>query len=56
VTASPPRPAPPAATPPRCAWAVSKTWPRTAVRELAVLGQADFGENRAQELTAKARS
>ncbi len=34
--------------------AVSKTWPADAVRELAALGQADFGENRAQELTAKA--
>ncbi len=34
--------------------AVSKTWPAAAVRELAALGQADFGENRAQELTGKA--
>jgi hypothetical protein len=34
--------------------AVSKTWPADAVRALAALGQADFGENRAQELTAKA--
>ena len=34
--------------------AVSKTWPADAVRELAALGQADFGENRAQELTGKA--
>ncbi|PWW24683.1 hypothetical protein JD79_03872 [Geodermatophilus normandii] len=34
--------------------AVSKTWPAGAVRELAALGQAAFGENRAQELTAKA--
>jgi pyridoxal phosphate enzyme (YggS family) len=34
--------------------AVSKTWPADAVRELAGLGQADFGENRAQELTGKA--
>ncbi|WP_369254340.1 YggS family pyridoxal phosphate-dependent enzyme [Geodermatophilus amargosae] len=34
--------------------AVSKTWPAEAVRELAALGQAAFGENRAQELTAKA--
>ncbi|MGY1691838.1 YggS family pyridoxal phosphate-dependent enzyme [Geodermatophilus sp. SYSU D01105] len=34
--------------------AVSKTWPASAVRELAALGQEDFGENRAQELTAKA--
>lgn len=34
--------------------AVSKTWPATAVRELAALGQVDFGENRAQELTGKA--
>jgi PLP dependent protein len=35
--------------------AVSKTWPADAVRALAALGQADFGENRAQELTAKAQ-
>ncbi|RFU22594.1 YggS family pyridoxal phosphate-dependent enzyme [Geodermatophilus marinus] len=34
--------------------AISKTWPAAAVRELAGLGLADFGENRAQELTAKA--
>jgi pyridoxal phosphate enzyme (YggS family) len=34
--------------------AVSKTWPAEAVRSLAALGQADFGENRAQELIAKA--
>ncbi|MGY1679475.1 YggS family pyridoxal phosphate-dependent enzyme [Geodermatophilus sp. SYSU D01176] len=34
--------------------AVSKTRPADAVRELAALGQADFGENRAQELGAKA--
>jgi pyridoxal phosphate enzyme (YggS family) len=34
--------------------AVSKTWPATAVRALAALGQADFGENRAQELLGKA--
>jgi pyridoxal phosphate enzyme (YggS family) len=34
--------------------AVSKTWPAIAVRELAALGQTDFGENRAQELTGKA--
>jgi hypothetical protein len=34
--------------------AVSKTWPAEAVRALAALGQADFGENRAQELIAKA--
>src|SRR5918998_6022642 len=34
--------------------AVSKTWPADAVRALAALGQADFGENRAQELAAKA--
>ncbi|MBB3082074.1 YggS family pyridoxal phosphate-dependent enzyme [Geodermatophilus sabuli] len=34
--------------------AVSKTWPAAAVRELVALGQADFGENRAQELTGKA--
>jgi PLP dependent protein len=35
--------------------AVSKSWPADAVRALATLGQADFGENRAQELTAKAQ-
>ena len=34
--------------------AVSKTWPADAVRELAGLGQLDFGENRAQELLGKA--
>ena len=34
--------------------AVSKTWPADAVRALAALGQADFGENRAQELLGKA--
>ena len=34
--------------------AVSKTWPAAAVRELATLGQVDFGENRAQELLGKA--
>ena len=34
--------------------AVSKTWPADAVRALAALGQLDFGENRAQELLAKA--
>ena len=34
--------------------AVSKTWPADAVRALAALGQTDFGENRAQELTGKA--
>ena len=34
--------------------AVSKTWPADDVRELAALGQRDFGENRAQELIAKA--
>jgi pyridoxal phosphate enzyme (YggS family) len=34
--------------------AVSKTWPAPAVRALAALGQADFGENRAQELLGKA--
>lgn len=34
--------------------AVSKTWPAAAVRDLAALGQVDFGENRAQELTGKA--
>jgi len=35
--------------------AVSKSWPADAVRALVTLGQADFGENRAQELTAKAQ-
>jgi len=34
--------------------AVSKTWPADAVRALAALGQVDVGENRAQELLAKA--
>ena len=34
--------------------AVSKTWPADDVRALAGLGQRDFGENRAQELIAKA--
>jgi pyridoxal phosphate enzyme (YggS family) len=34
--------------------AVSKTWPADDVRTLAALGQRDFGENRAQELIAKA--
>jgi pyridoxal phosphate enzyme (YggS family) len=34
--------------------AVSKTWPAHDVRALAALGQADFGENRAQELIGKA--
>jgi pyridoxal phosphate enzyme (YggS family) len=34
--------------------AISKTWPADDVRQLAALGQADFGENRAQELLAKA--
>jgi pyridoxal phosphate enzyme (YggS family) len=34
--------------------AVSKTWPAGDVRALAALGQSDFGENRAQELVAKA--
>jgi hypothetical protein len=34
--------------------AVSKTFPAAAVRTLAALGQADFGENRAQELLGKA--
>jgi pyridoxal phosphate enzyme (YggS family) len=34
--------------------AVSKTWPADDVRALAGLGQADFGENRAQELVGKA--
>jgi pyridoxal phosphate enzyme (YggS family) len=34
--------------------AISKTWPAADVRELAALGQADFGENRAQELLPKA--
>ncbi|MGY1743279.1 MULTISPECIES: YggS family pyridoxal phosphate-dependent enzyme [unclassified Blastococcus] len=34
--------------------AVSKTFPADDVRALAELGQRDFGENRAQELTTKA--
>jgi pyridoxal phosphate enzyme (YggS family) len=34
--------------------AVSKTWPAEDVATLAALGQRDFGENRVQELTAKA--
>ena len=34
--------------------AVSKTWPVDDVRALSSLGQRDFGENRAQELVAKA--
>ncbi|MFD2092251.1 YggS family pyridoxal phosphate-dependent enzyme [Blastococcus deserti] len=34
--------------------AISKTWPASDVRELAALGQRDFGENRAQELVGKA--
>jgi hypothetical protein len=34
--------------------AVSKTWPAEDVRALAGFGQRDFGENRAQELLAKA--
>jgi pyridoxal phosphate enzyme (YggS family) len=34
--------------------AVSKTFPAADVRALAALGQADFGENRAQELIGKA--
>jgi pyridoxal phosphate enzyme (YggS family) len=34
--------------------AVSKTWPADDVRALLALGQLDFGENRAQELVAKA--
>jgi len=34
--------------------AVGKTFPAAALREVAALGQADFGENRAQELLAKA--
>jgi PLP dependent protein len=34
--------------------AISKTWPADDVRALAALGQRDFGENRAQELIAKA--
>jgi pyridoxal phosphate enzyme (YggS family) len=34
--------------------AVSKTWPAADIRALVDLGQVDFGENRAQELIAKA--
>ena len=34
--------------------AISKTWPAEDVRALAALGQRDFGENRVQELVAKA--
>ena len=34
--------------------AVGKTFPAGAIRRVAALGQADFGENRAQELLAKA--
>src|SRR5689334_12966947 len=34
--------------------AVGKTFPAEAIRRVAALGQADFGENRAQELLAKA--
>ena len=34
--------------------AVSKTWPADDVRRLAGLGQLDFAENKAQELTGKA--
>jgi pyridoxal phosphate enzyme (YggS family) len=34
--------------------AVSKTFPADDVRRLVALGQSDFGENRAQELLAKA--
>ena len=34
--------------------AISKTWSAADVRELAALGQRDFGENRAQELLGKA--
>lgn len=34
--------------------AVSKNWPAADIRALAALGQRDFGENRAQELVAKA--
>jgi pyridoxal phosphate enzyme (YggS family) len=35
--------------------AVSKTWPADDVATLAAFGHRDFGENRVQELTAKAR-
>lgn len=35
--------------------AVSKTWPAAAVREAYAAGQRAFGENRVQELMAKAR-
>src|SRR5690348_1606868 len=34
--------------------AVGKTFPAEAIRRVAALGQVDFGENRAQELLAKA--
>src|SRR5689334_17315769 len=34
--------------------AVGKTFPAEAIRRVAALGQADFGENRAQELLTKA--
>jgi pyridoxal phosphate enzyme (YggS family) len=34
--------------------AISKTWPADDVRALAASGQLDFGENRVQELAAKA--
>ena len=34
--------------------AVGKTFPADAIREVAALGQVDFGENRAQELLGKA--
>jgi hypothetical protein len=34
--------------------AVGKTFPAEAIRQVAALGQVDFGENRAQELLAKA--
>jgi PLP dependent protein len=34
--------------------AVGKTFPAHAIRQVAALGQADFGENRVQELLAKA--
>ncbi len=36
--------------------AISKPWPADDVRALAALGQLDFGENRLQELAAKARA
>lgn len=35
--------------------AVGKTFPADAIRRVAALGQTDFGENRAQELLAKAQ-